>query len=240
MSDIIIQAKNTGKEFPSGDSKLAVLKEISFQIRKGEIFSIVGPSGAGKSTLLHLMGLLDKPTAGKILFKEQDTALFSASQAAFLRNTTFGFVFQFYHLIPELTVVENAVLPFMIKHSYFSWFINKSGLYKRAYDLLEKLGLGARLNHRANQLSGGESQRVAIARALITEPEIIFCDEPTGNLDQTTSQEIQALIWEMNKNSGQTFVIVTHDENIAKKAHRMIRLVDGKIVPVENPIKQCD
>jgi lipoprotein-releasing system ATP-binding protein len=237
MSDIIIQAESTGKEFPSGDRRLAVLKEISFQIMKGEIFSIVGPSGAGKSTLLHLMGLLDKPTAGKILFKGQDTALFSASQAALLRNTTFGFVFQFYHLIPELTVVENTVLPFMIRHSYFSWMINKSKLYKRAHSLLEKLGLGERLKHRANQLSGGESQRVAIARALITEPEIIFCDEPTGNLDQATSREIQSLIWEMNKDSGLTFVIVTHDENIAKKAHHMIKLVDGKIVPGESTAK---
>lgn len=227
--DDIIRIENLVKQFRSGDEYLTVLKGITFEIKNGEIFSIVGPSGAGKSTLLHILGLLDKPTSGKVFFKEQNISTISPSESARLRNSTFSFVFQFYHLIPELTVMENTLLPFMIHHSAFSWMISKGILRKKAAGLLEKLGLSNRLHHRVNHLSGGESQRVAIARALITDPEVIFCDEPTGNLDQANSREIQNLIWEMNKNSGQTFVIVTHDENLAHKANRVLHLIDGKI-----------
>lgn len=227
--DNIIRIENLTKQFKSGDEYITVLKGITFDIKKGEVFSIVGPSGAGKSTLLHILGLLDKPTSGKVFFKEKDISTISPAESARLRNSTFSFVFQFYHLIPELTVLENTLLPFMINHSAFSWLINKGTLRKKAMSLLERLGLSNRLYHRVNHLSGGESQRVAIARALITDPEVIFCDEPTGNLDQANSREIQNLIWEMNKNSGQTFVIVTHDENIAHKATRMTHLIDGNL-----------
>jgi lipoprotein-releasing system ATP-binding protein len=229
MSDTLIKVDNLVKNFKSGDSYINVLKGLNFDIKKGEIFSILGPSGSGKSTLLHILGLLDKPTSGKVFYNGRDFSTLSIAESTSLRNTTFGFIFQFYHLIPELSVLENTLLPFMIRHSYFSWLIHKHNLRTKALSLLDKVGLSHRIHHRVNHLSGGESQRVAIARALITEPEVIFCDEPTGNLDQATSREIQDIIWAMNKNSGQTFVIVTHDENIASKANRIVRLVDGNI-----------
>jgi len=227
--DSIIKVENLVKDFKSGDSYINVLKGLNFDIKKGEIFSILGPSGSGKSTLLHILGLLDKPTSGKVFYNGRDFSTLSIAESTSLRNSTFGFIFQFYHLIPELTVLENTLLPFMISHGYFSWLMHRNNLRNKALSLLDKVGLSHRIHHRVNHLSGGESQRVAIARALITEPEVVFCDEPTGNLDQATSLEIQDIIWGMNKNSGQTFVIVTHDENIANKANRIVRLVDGNI-----------
>ena len=229
-NEIIIRTENIVKEFPSGSGVLTVLKGISLEIKRGEIFSIVGPSGAGKSTLLHILGLLDRPTSGSVYFHERFLAHLKPAEESHLRNTTFGFVFQFYHLIPELTVWENVLLPFMIRHSLVKWWALKRELVPRAQKLLNRLGLSERLKHRVNQLSGGERQRLAIARAFITDPEVIFCDEPTGNLDQATSQEIQNLIWELNRNFGKTFIIVTHEESIAKKAHRMIHLIDGRVV----------
>lgn len=228
--EVIITAKKLTKSFPSGTGTLQVLKEIDLEIRKGEILSIVGPSGAGKSTLLHILGLLDYPTSGEISFKQQPFTSFKPIEKARIRNRQFGFVFQFYHLIPELNALGNTMLPYMIKYSLGTWLLKKAEIKKRCQDLLNDLGLGARMHHKPKQLSGGEQQRVAIARALITQPEIVFCDEPTGNLDSATSLEIQNLIWKLNQSKGITFIIVTHEESIARKAHRMIRLVDGQIV----------
>lgn len=229
MNNNIIKTEGLTKQFKSGDGYITVLKGINLEIKKGEILSVVGPSGAGKSTLLHIIGFLDKPTSGKIYLKEKLIDGFSDGEITRLRSITFGFVFQFYHLIQELTVLENTILPFMVRHSALGWLSKKSDILRKARELLERLRLGHRLNQKVNRLSGGESQRVAIARALIAEPEIILCDEPTGNLDQATSREIQEIIWDMNHRTGQTFVLVTHDENIARKANRVVHLVDGCI-----------
>jgi lipoprotein-releasing system ATP-binding protein len=231
MSDeIILRAEDIHRSFPSGESRLEILKGISLEVKKGEVISIVGPSGAGKSTLLHILGLLDRPTAGKVYFNGQDIYAQSSGAQAKIRNASFAFVFQFYHLISELNVLENTILPFYISNSILGFMAKASKIKERGRELLKRLGLGERLHHRPGQLSGGEQQRVAIARALVSNPEIIFCDEPTGNLDSATSAEVQELILELNRNEGKTFIIVTHEEKIAQKAHRIIRLVDGKII----------
>lgn len=229
-NNIIIRCENLVKQYPSGESYLTVLKEISLEVKKGEILAIVGPSGAGKSTLLHILGLLDTPTSGTVYFKQSDLSKLTSMEQSRIRNKAFGFVFQFYHLIPELDVLENTLLPYMIDYSIFGWLAQKRHLSQRAKELLVELGLANRIHHRVGLLSGGEKQRVAIARALVNNPEIVFCDEPTGNLDSVTSQEIQELIWNLNQKEGITFVIVTHEESIARRAHRFLRLIDGIIL----------
>jgi lipoprotein-releasing system ATP-binding protein len=216
------------KEYPSGDSTLRVLKGVSVSLEPGQITAIVGPSGAGKSTLLHLMGFLDRPTEGDVVYRGRSLRSLGSREQARVRNTHFGFVFQMYHLLPELSALENAVLPLMIRHRTGEWMARGHELRGKVRDLLGRLGLGERLHHRPSQLSGGERQRVALARALAGDPEIVFCDEPTGNLDAATSKEIQKLIQELSKESGRTFVIVTHDPNVAGLAHRQLRLVDGR------------
>ncbi len=226
----IISVRGIIKNFPSGSAVLQVLKNISLEVKKGEILSIIGPSGAGKSTLLHILGLLDYATGGQVFFKERDIEKLSHQEQAQIRNTTFGFVFQFYYLIPELTTLENIILPYTITYSWLRWWKHKNEVVARARDLATKLGLSERLHHKPGQLSGGEKQRVAIARALIHNPEIVFCDEPTGNLDKAANMEIQELILKLNAESGKTFIIVTHDETIAQKAHRVIKLLDGQII----------
>ena len=226
---VILRADNVHRSFPAGEGRLEVLKGISLEGKKGEVISSVGPSGAGKSTLLHILGLLDTPTEGKVYFNGQDIYTQSSGAQARIRNLSFAFVFQFYHLIPELDVLENTILPFYISNSIMGFMAKSSGFKKRGSELLDKLGLGQRLHHRPNQLSGGEQQRVAIARALVSNPDIIFCDEPTGNLDSSTSAEVQELILGLNRNEGKTFIIVTQEEKIAQKAHHIIRMVDGRI-----------
>ncbi|MFH1227951.1 MAG: ABC transporter ATP-binding protein [Planctomycetota bacterium] len=229
-NDIILRADNVHRSFPAGGGRLEVLKGISLEVKKGEVISIAGPSGAGKSTLLHILGTLDTPTQGRVYFNNQDVYALSSGAQAKIRNSSFAFVFQFYHLISELDVLENTILPFYISNSIMGFMAKSSELKERGRELLKKLGLGERLHHRPSQLSGGEQQRVAIARALVSNPEIIFCDEPTGNLDSATSAEVQDMILELNRNEGKTFIIVTHEEKIAQKAHRIIRMVDGKII----------
>jgi lipoprotein-releasing system ATP-binding protein len=219
------------KDYPSGDGTLRVLKGVTVSLEPAKITAIVGPSGAGKSTLLHLLGFLDRPTEGEVVYKEfRLTALGKAEQAA-VRNRHFGFVFQMYHLLPELTAHENVLLPLMIRHSTGDWTGTRAAHHRKARDLLTRLGLAERLHHRPSQLSGGERQRVAIARALIGDPEVVFCDEPTGNLDAATSKEIQRLIQELSRETGKTFVIVTHDPSVAAMAHAQLRLVDGRLDP---------
>jgi len=217
------------KDYPSGESTLRVLKGITAALEPGKITAIVGPSGAGKSTLLHLMGFLDRPTEGDVVYRGQSLAGMSSVEQARVRNAHFGFVFQMYHLMPELSALENTALPLMIRHSTGEWMRGRGTLMAKARDLLGHLGLGERLHHRPSQLSGGERQRVAIARALINDPDIVFCDEPTGNLDAATSKEIQRLIVDLSRESGRTFVIVTHDPNVAALAHRQLRMVDGRL-----------
>ncbi len=226
-----LRVEEVVKDYPSGGAMLRVLRGVSLDIREGEIVSIVGPSGAGKSTLLHIAGFLDRPTSGDVVFRGERLATLSSRRQAAVRNEKFGFVFQMYHLLPELSALENVMMPLMIRHSIVSW-VGGSGATarKRACDWLERLGLTPRMQHRPNQLSGGERQRVAIARALIGDPEIVFCDEPTGNLDAATSRDIQQLIARLSQETGKTFVIVTHDPSVAALARRIVRIEDGRIV----------
>jgi lipoprotein-releasing system ATP-binding protein len=229
MNDFL-RVENVIKDYPSGEGTLRVLKGITLSIEESKITAIVGPSGAGKSTLLHILGFLDRPSEGDVVYRGQRLSQLDRVQQARTRNMSFGFIFQMYHLMPELTAHENVLLPLMIRHSTGEWMGRRGTLNEKARQLLERLGLGARLHHLPSQLSGGERQRVAIARALIGDPDIVFCDEPTGNLDAATSLEIQKLILDLSKETGKTFLIVTHDPNVAGMAHRQLRLVDGHFV----------
>jgi len=229
MSEFL-SVENLFKDYPSGETTLRVLKGITLSIQPGKITAIVGPSGAGKSTLLHLMGFLDRPTSGDVVYREHRLSTLDRAAQARIRNANFGFVFQMYHLLPELTALENTMLPLMIRHSTGEYLGRRGELNRKARELLGRLGLGERLHHLPSQLSGGERQRVAIARALIGDPEIVFCDEPTGNLDAATSKGIQQLIVDLSRETGKTFLVVTHDPNVAALAHRQLRLVDGLFV----------
>ncbi|UCD29383.1 MAG: ABC transporter ATP-binding protein, partial [Planctomycetota bacterium] len=194
----------------------------------GEFMGVTGISGSGKSTLLHLLGALDIPDRGEISFEGRNMFAGPSARRDRLRNRTFGFVFQFYHLLPELTVLENTLLPCMVSHTILGWYSRRSRIRKDTADLLNRLGLGQRLGHRPNELSGGERQRVAIARALANKPKVLLADEPTGNLDVETGREILEVLKTLN-NEGQTIVMVTHDPQVAASAHRIVSLVDGKI-----------
>lgn len=234
MNDFL-RVEGVVKDYPSGETTLRVLKGITLEIEPAKITAIVGPSGAGKSTLLHILGFLDRPTEGDVIYRGQRLSQLDRVRQAELRNSHFGFVFQMYHLLPELTALENTLLPLMIRFSTGEWLGHRGELHRKARELLGKLGLTGRLHHLPSQLSGGERQRVAIARALIGDPDIVFCDEPTGNLDAATSRGIQDLILTLSKETGKTFLIVTHDPNVAGMAHRQLRLVDGHFVDQKQP-----
>lgn len=225
-----LKVENLVKDYKTGDITLRVLKGIFLEVYEGEILGILGPSGAGKSTLLHIMGFLERPTDGDVMFRGKKLSQISGFEQSLVRNREFGFVFQLYHLLPEFNVLENTMLPLIIRYSFGQWALTKKECKKRAVSLLDRLGLSKRLHHKPNQLSGGERQRVAIARALVGDPQIVFCDEPTGSLDQTTSAEIQSLILSLNKELKKTFVIVTHDPDIAGLAYRQLKMADGRIV----------
>src|SRR5208283_1412874 len=221
---IVIQALGLEKQFRSGTGWLEVLKGVSIDIERGSIVAIVGPSGAGKSTLLHLLGGLDRPTKGKVLLEGEEIVNYSDIDLAKTRNQKIGFLFQFHHLLPEFTAVENIGLPRRMMGD------SKEKADKRAKELLEQLGLGDRGHHRPGELSGGEQQRVALARALVNNPAVVLADEPTGNLDRQTGTQVLDIIWNLQKNMNQTFIIVTHDESIAERATRRIRIIEGRIV----------
>ena len=225
----IIKATGVRKTFRMGDSIVQVLKHADLTIRAGEFLAIEGRSGSGKSTLLHIMGALDAADAGTIEYDGRDIAQMPGAERSRLRNTQFGFVFQFYHLLPELNVLENAELSAMIEHSWLSFRSKKREIQQRAVDILKQLGMDHRLKHRPNQLSGGERQRVAIARALMNQPKVLFADEPTGNLDAETGKQIMAVLETLHHTHGQTIVMVTHDRSVAKKADRVLVLRDGKL-----------
>ncbi len=227
-NNLILEAEKIYKSYPMGLAKVEVLKGVDLAVRRGEFVAIVGASGSGKSTLLHILGVLDRPDSGVVKFDGQDLSRLGGSQLNKFRNKKVGFVFQFYHLLDELTVLENVFLPVMAGASVIGWLGRSGWAKKRAKDLLEQLGLGKRAEHKPYQLSGGERQRAAIARALMNEPELLLADEPTGNLDSMTGNGILEVFERLNKN-GQTIVMVTHDERIAKRAGRIITLADGKI-----------
>jgi len=208
---------------------LQVLKGADLTVKEGEFVAIIGASGSGKSTLLHILGALDKPDKGKVSFNGGDLSRFTSNQLNKFRNKKVGFVFQFYHLLDELNVLENVYLPVMTGKSVIGWFLCRKWAKNRAKELLKQLGLSDRATHKPYQLSGGERQRAAIGRALMNEPELLLADEPTGNLDSETGNSILEVLENLN-NQGQTIVMITHDERIAKRAGRIVTLIDGKIV----------
>ena len=222
MSDPIV-AKGIVKGYRSGSGDLEVLKGIDLVIEPGELVAIHGPSGVGKSTLLHILGTLDRPTGGTLSYGELDIGNLSDRVLARLRNERIGFIFQFYHLLPEFTAFENVLLPAMVNGEQ----LEEAG--KRARRLLDEVGLSERQTHKPDALSGGEQQRVAIARALINRPEVVFADEPTGNLDEENSREIYSLIKRLTEEHGTSFVVVTHEPSLASVSHRSLGMANGRI-----------
>ena len=228
-NEIILKAEGLCKSYRMGAAEVSVLRGLDLAVKTGEFLAIVGASGSGKSTLLHILGALDRPNRGEVLFQGRRLSGFSAAELNRFRNKMVGFVFQFYHLLDELTVLENVFLPAMAGRSILGWLACRKKAKTRARRLLTQLGLTDRANHKPYQLSGGERQRVAIGRALMNEPTILFADEPTGNLDSETGNGILKVFEELN-GSGQTIVMVTHDQRIAKRAGRIITLADGKVM----------
>jgi lipoprotein-releasing system ATP-binding protein len=226
--DFILKAEGLYKSYRMGATEVRVLRGVDLAIKKGEFVAIVGASGSGKSTLLHILGALDKPNKGVVKFEGRDLNRHSGGEMNRFRNKMVGFVFQFYHLLDELSVLENVFLPAMAGKSVVGWFACRRWAKRRARELLEQLGLSERARHKPYQLSGGERQRVAIGRALMNEPRLLLADEPTGNLDSATGNGILDTLEELNS-LGQTVVMVTHDERIAQRAGRIVTLVDGKI-----------
>lgn len=226
-----LSGRGITKTYRMGEQELTVLREVDIDVAQRELLTIVGPSGAGKSTLLHILGVLDSPTQGTVSYKGEVVSTLSDARKARLRNSEFGFVFQFFHLLPDFTALENVAMPCLIdsrpERRRLAW--------EKAAEILDRVGLGDRLKHRPDQLSGGERQRVAIARALANEPAALLCDEPTGNLDSKTSAGILELLFDLNETLGLTVVIVTHDDRIAQQTPRIMRLADGKVIADERP-----
>lgn len=216
----MIQLESITKNFGS----LQVLKGISFTIEKGEVVSIVGPSGAGKTTLLQIMGTLDRPDSGQVWLNGTDVSRMKEKELSAFRNREIGFVFQFHQLLPEFTALENVMIPALIQG------VSSSTARKSAMEMLDFLGLSSRVSHKPAELSGGEKQRVAIARALVNHPSVILADEPSGSLDTQNKEELHRLFFDLRDKLGQTFVIVTHDEDLASKTDRTIHLIDGRVV----------
>ncbi len=220
----MLRANNITKVYFNGAKELRVLKEVSLQIAKGEFLSIVGPSGAGKSTLLHILSGLDEPSQGSVYLDDFCLSKLDDMEKAMIRNTRFGFVFQFYHLLHEFSALENVLMPGLLKKSQ-----DVKELKKKALELLVDLGLSERVKHKPAELSGGEQQRVAIARALMNDPEILFCDEPTGNLDHVSGKQISDMLLRLNQLKKTTVVIVTHSRELAAGSHRILNILDGTI-----------
>lgn len=220
----LIEAKQIHKSFKTESGDLAILKDINLSITEGEMLGIVGASGAGKSTLLHILGTLDKPSSGKVLFQEKDVFSLNDVLLAGFRNSSIGFVFQFHHLLPEFNSLENVILPGLISNRPYA------EIKKQAEAVLDELGLSKRLKHRPGELSGGEKQRVAVARALVMNPKIVLADEPTGNLDTATGNALFDLFIELNKKNRTTFAIVTHNKTLSGKCHRVLEMADGRFI----------
>ena len=228
----LLQAQNLFKHFRQGREKLTILKELYLEIKKGEVVSILGPSGAGKSTLLHLLAGLDIPSSGKIFFNGRNINQLKDKEKAKFRNENIGFVYQFYHLLPEFSALENVSLPRLIyaERNGINSRNERRAIKEKAMELLARVGLKERLFNRPGELSGGEQQRVAIARALVNEPDLVLADEPTGNLDRHTARGVEELIFSLCGEQDRTFIIATHNEALAMRAKKIIRLIDGKSV----------
>jgi len=222
-SELVLSCQDLNKTFTEGPARVEVLKSINLEIAKGEQVAIIGASGSGKSTLLHLLGGLDIPTAGQISIAGKDMSKLNDKQRGVLRNRHMGFVYQFHHLLPEFTAIENVAMPLFIRRD------SKKSAMEKARDILSKVGLEHRLHHKPSELSGGERQRAAIARALVTRPDCVLADEPTGNLDMSTAEHVHQEMLLLNREQGTSFVVVTHDANLAQKMDRVLEIRDGVI-----------
>ena len=229
MSNCLLEVRDLRKSFQTDVSRIDVLNGINLTIQEGDTIALVGASGAGKSTLLHIMGTLDRPTSGNVFFRGKDVFTLAESSLATFRNRSIGFVFQFHHLLPEFTALENVMMPALISG------VAKEEARKSACSFLEDVGLGHRLQHKPGELSGGEQQRVAIARALVLSPAMLLADEPTGNLDTKTSEEVHELLAAIQRKTGLSLIIVTHNERLAARMGKTIHLVDGRIQENGNP-----
>jgi lipoprotein-releasing system ATP-binding protein len=229
MSQSHLAAVGLEKAYRKGKSLVPVLRGVDLAVERGELVAVVGASGSGKSTLLHVLGLLDAPEAGAVMLDGRRIDALSGRRSDVLRNETFGFIFQFYHLLPELSALENVMMPQLIRHGLFSYLGRRGAIRREAAALLERVGLSHRLTHAPSELSGGEMQRAAIARALAGSPAIVLADEPTGNLDAATGRGVLELLRDLNRERGLTMIMVTHDIQIAQEADRVVRLVEGRI-----------
>jgi lipoprotein-releasing system ATP-binding protein len=238
----LLQAVGLHKTYRRHADKVEVLRGLSLDVAEGEFLSVIGVSGSGKSTLLHLLGTLDRPDRGSIRLDGERIDDLPSRERDQLRNHTFGYIFQFYHLLPELSTLENVLTPQMIAHSFLGWLGRQRALKREATALLERVGLGHRLRHRPHELSGGEMQRAAIARALMSRPRILLADEPTGNLDAATGAQIVHLLRDLNRTEGLTIIMVTHNLDIVADSDRVVRLVEGRVeTPADkvNLIPEC-
>ncbi|OGB99109.1 ABC transporter ATP-binding protein [candidate division KSB1 bacterium RBG_16_48_16] len=223
-NDILLKAQNLKKSYKTGrNSELPVIKGIDLEVNEGEIIAVIGPSGVGKSTLLHVLGTLDRPTRGSVEIDGVDVFKYDDARLSEFRNKTIGFVYQFHHLLPEFTAIENIMMPGLICRR------NPKELKEASLRLLDEIGLADRAHHRPNELSGGEQQRVAVARALINQPRLVLADEPSGNLDVRTAEALHDLLWNLVKQHRKTLIVVTHNPDLAARSDRIVELYDGKI-----------
>jgi lipoprotein-releasing system ATP-binding protein len=224
-----LAAVDLSKSYRKGRNEVPVLRGVDLEVERGEMLAVVGASGSGKSTLLHVLGLLDAPDGGAVRFEGERIDHLPDRKRDRLRNRTFGFIFQFYHLLPELSALENVMMPLLIRSGAWSYLSNRAAIRSEASALLDRVGLGHRTTHRPAELSGGEMQRAAIARALMGGPSIVLADEPTGNLDASTGQTVLDLLRELNRERRLTMIVVTHDSHIAGQSDRVVRLAEGRI-----------
>lgn len=229
QDDPILGARRLVKSYRKGKHEVEVLRGVDFDVAPGQFAAIVGQSGSGKSTLLHLLATLDSPDEGRVEFDGRRIDNLQPAERDWIRNQQFGMIFQFYHLLPELTALENVLAPVMISNSVFRYWRNRRRHIAEAQELMDQVGLSHRVRHKPREMSGGEMQRAAIARALITQPRVLLADEPTGNLDTKTGQEIMAILRKLNEEHGLTIVMVTHDDAIAQQADMIVRLKEGRV-----------